>query len=212
MRCTSTIFLFLLVLSGPARADVLISEVYYDHVGSDDGFEWIELVNTGPNAVDLTGYTIGAGGTDYTYSVTPLSGTIGACETFVIGVNSVPENQSPQIDLVLDFAPDLQNGGTTADGVALFGPGADPALDCPLDTLLYGFDNTSGLIDESCAVQAPDLGPVPAGASIQRTSLAGNWLATGVPQPNQFFLMDFDCSTVDTDEGSFGVLKARFGE
>lgn len=89
----------LLFFALPTRADILLSEVYYGHVGADGSFEWIELVNTGVTPVDLTGYQIGAGGVGYTYSVTTLSGTIGACETFVIGVNSVPENGAPTIDL-----------------------------------------------------------------------------------------------------------------
>lgn len=213
MRTLLSLLAVTLLCTAPAHADVLIGEIYYDHPGADDGFEWIELFNTGPAPVDLDGYLIGAGGTDYTYSVTTLSGVIGACETFVIGVNSVPENGSPAIDLVVDFDPDLQNSGASpaaADGIALFAPGSDPAVDCPLDAFVYGFDNLNALIDESCTAQAPDFTLVPSGASVQRTSLAGNWLAAGTPGPNDIFLIDFACDPVATESEAWGTVKGWF--
>ena len=51
-----------LVMLAVAAADVVITEICYDPSG-DDGFsnqgctEWIEILNTGPGNVDLTGWT-----------------------------------------------------------------------------------------------------------------------------------------------------------
>ena len=37
---------------------VLINEIYYDHTGSDDGYEFIEIYNNSNEIVDISGYTI----------------------------------------------------------------------------------------------------------------------------------------------------------
>jgi hypothetical protein len=38
---------------------LVISEVLYNEIGSDAGGEWIEIFNSGPSSIDLTGYKIG---------------------------------------------------------------------------------------------------------------------------------------------------------
>lgn len=48
-----------LALAAPARAGLLISEVVFNEAGSDTTGEWIEIYNTGPDAIDLTNYKIG---------------------------------------------------------------------------------------------------------------------------------------------------------
>jgi hypothetical protein len=48
-----------LALAAPARAGLLISEVVFNEVSSDTTGEWIEIYNTGPNAIELTNYKIG---------------------------------------------------------------------------------------------------------------------------------------------------------
>lgn len=39
-----------------ARADILMTEVFYDALGTDEGREWLEIANTGSSGVDLTGW------------------------------------------------------------------------------------------------------------------------------------------------------------
>lgn len=51
-------FLLAAVCPAATRGDVLLNEIYYDHPGSDEGFEFIELVNPGTAAVPLAGVTI----------------------------------------------------------------------------------------------------------------------------------------------------------
>jgi hypothetical protein len=48
-------FLLFLLTAFPVRSQVVINEVYYDHPGSDAGWEFVELYNAGSSAVDLTG-------------------------------------------------------------------------------------------------------------------------------------------------------------
>lgn len=47
------IILFLGFFSPLARAEVFINEIMYDLPGSDTGREWIEIYNTGPDALNL---------------------------------------------------------------------------------------------------------------------------------------------------------------
>ena len=64
MRMRAAVFLSLLDIlaqfMGPSslQSQVKINEVYYDHPGADSGWEFIELLNTGPATVDLESYAI----------------------------------------------------------------------------------------------------------------------------------------------------------
>ena len=171
----------------PNATGVILSEVYYNAPSTDDGFEWVELHNADSNGIDLSGYCLGNGGTDYTYSTAQLSGTIAGGATFVVGgPNSDANNANPVYDLVLNFSPDFQNSGATADGVALFDvPCAQvgPAT-VPVDAVVYGGSNANGLIDETGAANAPEVGDSGVGSSIERIDLAGNWQVQGSPTPN----------------------------
>ena len=53
----TTLSVALLALPACAHAQILISEVMYDPVRSDDKQEWIELYNGGDTAVDITKWT-----------------------------------------------------------------------------------------------------------------------------------------------------------
>lgn len=170
----------------PPSAQLVLSEVFYDAAGGDDGLEWVELVNLGGSAIDLSAYSLGNGGSSYTSSKVQLSGTIAAGGVFVVGGPTADaSNGTPSFDQVVDFSPDFQNGGTTADGVALFDlPAAQvTGVTVPIDTVLYGGSNTSGLIDETGVASAPEVGDAPAGSSIERTDVAGSWQIQASPTP-----------------------------
>lgn len=174
-----------IVNSGPNT--VFLSEVLYDVTDDDNGYEWVELYNSGTNPVDLSGYSLGSGGTDYTYSKLQLSGTIEPGETFVVGgPRSKSKNSDPDFDLKDDFSPDLQNSGSTADGMALFNVPASAVNSSrvPVDAVVYGGSNDNGLIDETGVANAPDVGDAPAGSSVERADLAGSWQVQGDPTPN----------------------------
>ena len=46
------------LVAGPADADLYINEILPNPVGTDNGFEYVEIYNSGPNAVDMTGWAI----------------------------------------------------------------------------------------------------------------------------------------------------------
>ncbi|HMB52202.1 MAG TPA: lamin tail domain-containing protein, partial [Thermoanaerobaculia bacterium] len=172
-----------------APGEVLISEVMYDATGSDDGSEWIELVNVGGYAIDLAKrpISLGWGGDDYeTGGITLDSGTISTCDVFVVGgPDSDSDNANPTFDEEVNWSPDLQNSGTTADGVGLFN---FPyfyvtASTLPIDAVIYGTTNTNCLLDESGSCASVDVGDVSSGGTIERTSEAGAWQTQSTPTP-----------------------------
>ena len=64
----------------PVRAAIIVNEVVYDDAGTDDR-EYVEIYNSGPNAVDISGWTVG--GRDAT--TTNLSAAIPAATTLAAG-------------------------------------------------------------------------------------------------------------------------------
>ena len=212
--CILIAFVFLLP-SASASAQALISEVYYCHGPVDDGFEWVELYNGGLADFSLDGYTLAHGGLDYTWSTVTFGpdDVIPACGTFVVGGPfSVPENAFPVLDKVFNFNEDLQNGGIVADAVAIFAPGADILVDTPIDAVLYGDANSTGLLDETGAAGPPDVGNVTGyGQSIVRTSVAGGWVVGSSPDPNLATVVSVICEPIPTETPSWGHWKSRFG-
>jgi len=148
MKCVQGAVLALALCgAAPATALPVISEVFYDAVGSDDGQSFVELY--GAAGSSLEGLVIEAvNGADGTVTNTlTLSGSFGADGLFVVadrtsaGVTSVAD-----ADLLLDF--DFQNGPDSvrlknaagvldALGYGAFGPGeidageGAPAIDPP---------------------------------------------------------------------------------
>ena len=106
-------------------------------------------MNTSGESIDLGSFSLGWGGANYLSGKLALSGVVAPGAVFVVGGPlSDTANANPRFDLALDFAPDLQNGGATADGVALFDVPVEELLaeTVPLDAVLYGESNDSGLL------------------------------------------------------------------
>ncbi|MEC9071156.1 MAG: thrombospondin type 3 repeat-containing protein, partial [Myxococcota bacterium] len=138
------------VLVKPFQAvGALLSEVLYDVPGTDTGYEWVKLFNGTDSDIDLSTWSLGFAGTDYTWSTFQLEGTLPAKSCGVIGgPESSGDNGSPTYIQAKAFSQGLQNSGDTADGVALFnllasqiGPNTVPA-----DSVVYGGQNTNGLL------------------------------------------------------------------
>ena len=170
---------------------LLLTEVLYDAVSTDDDHEWVELYNNSSNTIDLADLCIGSGGSDYTTSLVSLSGTVAPGATFVVGGPlSDSNNGNPTFDLAVDFSPDFQNSdSTTADGVALFNVRCSlvNATTVPIDAVVYGPANLNGLIDETGVASAPEVGDASAGQSVERTDVAGSWQIQPLPNPNEAF-------------------------
>jgi len=177
---------------GPASVTagehVILSEVFYDAVGSsDNGLEWVELYNPTSSAIDLSDYSLGNGGDYYTYSRVQLTGTLAPSSCWVIGgPTSNITNYLPIFDQSVNFSPDFQNGGSDADGIALFSVKAISITTqtTPIDAVVYGGSNANNLIDETGAVNPPDVGDAPQGQSNERIDITGAWRVQPSPTPN----------------------------
>jgi hypothetical protein len=146
---------FLLGLPLPAPgAPILISEILYDAVGSDDGGVFVEL--WGPPGCELEGYTLeGVNGADG--RIEPkvrLTGPIPGDQFFVVADLGAGQTRVSEADLLLEF--DLQNG---PDSLVLRGPAGDR-----LDAVGYGAFGASEFF-EGEGEPAPDAGP---GSSLAR--------------------------------------------
>lgn len=143
-----------LLAARPAGALPLISEVFYDAVGSDDGLSFVEI--HGKPGTVLDGWTIEhVNGADGKVALTlPLAGVIGPSGLYVVADRfSDGTTAVPVFDLLLNF--DLQNG---PDSIVLRGP------DGIVDAVGYGeFGPTEFFAGEGRP--APD---VPAGSSLAR--------------------------------------------
>jgi hypothetical protein len=172
----------------PPAEGLILSEVLYDVDGGDDGWEWIELYNSGSQTIDLASFSIAYGGTSYGNPV-QLQGTVDPGKTFVIGgPSSHPQtNGKPSYDQVENFSPDLQNSGSDGDGIALYDvPAAEwTSSTVPIDAVIYGPNNNNGLIDETGAANPPEVGDAAAGESIERVDVAGAWEIENKPTPGR---------------------------
>lgn len=174
----------LVAFSLPCSAALTIAEVLYDADGADGEREWIELWNPGDTSVDLSTWSLGWGGASLVSGQQALSGVVAAGARFLVGGPLADADPPIGFDLALDLDPDLQNGGVTADAVALFDLPAEAvtAETLPVDVVLYGASNDSGLLDPTGAVAAVDVADAPGGASIER-GLDGLWRVQPAPTP-----------------------------
>jgi len=178
------------LVSAPAGAtpttDLWISEVMYNPTGTDDQREWVELFNAGTTAIDLSTWSLGWGGADYTTGVLGLSGVINPGAYFVVGGPvSDPGNGAPVFDLAVDFGPDLENPFFASDGIALFDApaGTITAASIPVHVVVYGgiFGDLLGLMDEQGNAATPDAGFAGAGQSLAFDGLG--WGISPTPDP-----------------------------
>jgi len=170
----------------PPPGGLIITEVFYDYSGADNGFEWVELYHGGSEPIDLSQFSLGYGGTTYTSGTYQLSGTINPGQVIVVGgLLADANNGNPTYFLAQDFSPDIQNSGSVGDGVALFNvpAAAITSTTVPIDAVVYGPNNSNGLIDETGVANDPEVGDAPAGSTIERTDAAGNWRIQSVPTP-----------------------------
>jgi hypothetical protein len=153
-----------------SAAPVLLSEVFYDAVGSDDGLSFVEI--WGAPGTSLGGLTIeainGAGG-GVTHTLT-LSGAIGPSGLFVVADNLAGGATTlvANADLILDF--DFQNG---PDSVVLRDAGGI------LDAVGYGtFAATDVFAGEGSAAIDPAAGSAIARrfANVDTNDNAADWL------------------------------------
>lgn len=163
---------------------LVLSEVFYDASGADDGREWIEIRNAGTAPLPLACYAVGNGPLSYLYSLAQLPAIAvppGGC--VVIGG---PDCGGGACASPLDFTPDLHNGTAgSASGLAiLYGLTSTlSSATIPVDAVLYGTNNGGMLRDASGGVPATaNVADVTAGHSIGRAA-DGSWTDQATPTP-----------------------------
>ncbi|MEM6990338.1 MAG: hypothetical protein AAF721_07575, partial [Myxococcota bacterium] len=169
----------------PAPENCLqIAEVFYDVDGAgDDGREWIKIYNSCNDDQSLEGHSLGWGGKDYLVGGIDLSGTIEGKSCLIVGgPESDMTNGEPPVDIKEKLSPNLQNSGAEADGVAIFNVVEDDVANdtVPLDAVIYGGANDSGLLDARGETPAPHVEDAPAGSSIVRTD-RDTWSVSDAP-------------------------------
>jgi hypothetical protein len=167
----------------------VIKEVVYDVTGpSDDQLQWVQLYNPCDRVIDVSTYTIAYAGEDWATWFKPLLGSVAPGMCYVVGgPEASPVNGDPDIDFADDFSPGLFRDDLLGGGVALFElpPEQITIRTVPLDAVIYGPNNDSGLMDASGAVPGDAHVPHPVeGGSIQRTSLADTWEVAATPGPD----------------------------
>ncbi len=142
-----------LFLAWQVEASVLINEIMYDPIGTDANHEWIELVNTGTEPVDLTGWKLFEAQSNHGLTVTRGGFVIPSQGSLVIadnGTQFILDNSS-YTGSVLDSTFSLNNTGETFEI-------RNNALETQ-DTLTY----------------SSSVGASENGASLSRTG-SGNWI------------------------------------
>ncbi len=114
-------------------ADVIINEVMYDAVASDEGQEWIELYNNSNQDVCLENWRIESGGTSYATTFVFPRITIRSKAFFLI---SEDFNSGANLITSLDF----QNAGGATDAIRIVSSSGQYK-----DTVLYGSPNSNDL-------------------------------------------------------------------
>lgn len=163
--------------------DVILNEVYYDAPGSDEGCEFVELINRADHALSLFGYAIefhdGASETWTRLWEGTLADTIAAGGLFVVGGDRVRPAPDAVDPLGLQNGPDAIRLCRNAVETDLVGYGAldderfyegSPAPDAASGESLArradGVDTNDNAADFECAV------PSPGGYNVARRDVA----------------------------------------
>jgi hypothetical protein len=171
---------------GGAGGGLVLSEVLYDPTSGPAGWQWVEIANVGATAIDLSGYSLAAGGAAYGTVRAGLGSVILPVDGCLVvgGPNGLPapDPAAGTYTVAEAFTPPLPTSSTPASGVALFAvplAQALPAGAIPVDSVVYGTTNTSGLLGPDGQPGAP-VPATPPGSSLERTTA---WQVQPTPTP-----------------------------
>ncbi len=167
---------------GSPVSTLVLSEIYLDSHPAGFSLGWIELLNSGTEPIDLSGYRILTADDQGQNTSVALTGIIESCGTFVIGSPGSPEdNGSPSFDQIADLSSLKQ----AAAMVALVSPGYESQDDCPVSVVCFNPNHSDQFPGSHCTDNIAYVGQVAAGYSVERESWpADHWRTRAVPAPN----------------------------
>lgn len=137
--------IILLINSLPIYAisnTIIINEFVYDPVGSDLGYEWIELYNLSGKNIDINNWEIQIAGIEFKDGVI-ISNTNGYTVIEPYSYYTICERKIENCNYYVDKLG-LQNGGNESDGFRII-----DNKGYVIDTVIYDFPNTNKLIDDT---------------------------------------------------------------
>ncbi|MFO7660877.1 MAG: lamin tail domain-containing protein [Candidatus Cloacimonadaceae bacterium] len=137
-------------------SSIVINEIMYDPVGTDTGYEWIELYNNGNSDLNLEGSKLQVAGASFATVFTFPYYILRAGRFVLIGEQNITQ-------AVFNTALVMQNGGDATDGVRFIS--ADNSY---TDTVLYDSPNSNHLTDDSGSAGTSFAPDVAAGFSLAR--------------------------------------------
>jgi hypothetical protein len=162
-------FILLLILTARVYSSVVLNEVFYDPVGPDAGYEWLELYNPTDAPIDMEGWILEKAQTTFTEIDTLESIIIPAKGFLLIGEEFV---EDADIKTTLAFT----NAGSSTNGVRISCPDTDYT-----DTVLYHEPNSDELTWDCGVHKIPFVPTVQEGNSLARkydgvdTDLPKDW-------------------------------------
>ncbi len=167
---------------GSPVSTLVLSELFFVKQPTGVSFGWIELLNSGPESVDLSGFQIITRDSRGNSTGIVLKGIIDSCGTFVVGSSgSDRDNGSPSLDQVADLSA-LKQAATM---VALVSPGSSILTDCPVSVVCFSEDSLDHISGFPCTDNIAHIGPATSGLSVERESWPANqWRTRAVPDPN----------------------------
>jgi hypothetical protein len=169
---------------------LVLSEVFVGAAGATDQRQWVEISNLTDETIDLSGYSLGAGHSDYTTTRVQLGAQP---ESLPQGLMLPPRGcvvvggpllapLQPAYDQPVRFDPNLPVDAGGAYGIALFNARADQitAQTLPYDTLVYGAASSD--LRSPTGQAAPVVPSAPANWSYVRTAET-EWQLQAAPTP-----------------------------
>ena len=169
------VVLALLALPSAVRASIIISEIMYNAAGADKDSaavppfdrEWVEIYNTGTNAVDLTGWQFGSASTGQWTSPLPAGTTLGPGRPLVITGDSSTFDANWGAGLPRIQVSSFPTLGNTSATIALRN-----ATGVTQDHIAYG---SSGIWPTSRGSQGNSIALLPSALDSTANNLGSNW-------------------------------------
>ena len=130
--------LFLITLNTFVKAgeqNIIINEVFFDPIGTDSGYEWIELYNPNNFEISISDWKILVAGSTFK-EINKFSGIIPANSYFLL-CEELVERCNANVDSL-----SFQNGGISTDGIRI-----SNSQNIIIDEVFYDTPNTSSLVD-----------------------------------------------------------------